>query len=258
MNYEMQNNPFVELKTMIRMMVGMNIYRIQRDGEGLYPPFKIPEADKSALSVMYSQFEEVWRDTYEDNPYAIFTGGQVVEGINSEITIHVNNLENIVNVTYSILTEEGHIPITYPMQVKMQVVINHPLTSGVLYIEAIGEREDIETVHEGTIVHLSRKYPALPKMWNHVKSGLRMQMKQAQNMEWIDDEQYHQWNEAIEEQRLMLYIHDEEAMNFPSVVMYSGELEQDGRNVQNRATATLMEPAFTFRHDKYEPFETII
>lgn len=253
-----KQDPFDALKTLIRTMIPYNIYRIQRGGKGLYPPYDLLEADREPLSMMYKQFEKTWVESYEENPYAIISNGQAVTGVNSEITIHVNNVENIVNVTYSIQTAEDQLPITYPIQLEMQVKIDHPLTNGILYMETISEIENLETIHEGTIIRLSPKYTALPQMWNDIRKGMKQHMQHAYVEQWIEKNEYNYWDKAIADRRLMLYVRDEEALNFPSVVIFSGELAQDGRNVRNRATATLMEPAFTFRHDRYEPFETIV
>lgn len=250
----MHNDPMALITALAERLIPKGIYRIQREGLSLYPDAPMSSHDRAIVQILYQQFEAVWEDTYTDNPYNVLTNGIFVKGKNSELTFHVNPLEQVIYANYNI-EQEGTEAIGYPISIIATVKTERPLISNILYFEALGAMENVNTFYDSTVDYYAKQYPQVVNVWAHLKQSLYTELSRGFDQDLMTKDELDIWTQGLQQNEVVLHVVDEQACQFPTVSIFSDNYTIDDRNYKSKASASLMEGAFMFRYDRYTPFK---
>lgn len=247
------------LETLAQIAIPEGIYRIQRNELASYPK-PIPEASRDTIDMLYNQFEQTWIDTYDTNPYAVLTNGRLITGDNSELTFHLNPLERICYVNYNIQSANNEVDaIGYPLSIPMtNPISDRPLIDNMLYLEALGKKENIACFYTGNILYYEKDYPIIPAVWKQIKQQLANQLEEGYRLDVITDNEWAKWSNGLEHNEMIVNLHDPNVMDMPSISVYGEDVDQEDEPYATQATLGLVDAAFLFRHKQYKPFAKLL
>lgn len=247
------------LETLAQLLIPNGIYRVQRNGLATYPN-ELPDNSKDVVEELYQTFEQIWEDTYDNNPYAFMTNGQRINGENSELTFHFNPLEGMIYINYNIQSEDPNMDaIGYPLTIPMTKTLrDRPLTDSLLFLEALGQKEHIDCFYSGNILYYKKEYPVVSIVWNRIKDSLMREVETGYKRTSISEDEWQAWKIGLDKNEMIVNVKDANVMNMPSISVYGDDAKVDGKEYATQATIGLIEAAFMFRHDRYTAFSELI
>lgn len=248
-------DPFALITAIAEFLVPRGIYRVRRENFAVFPDLPLLPHEEDVIKMWYTHFEATWADTYADNPYNFMTNGRVLEGVDSELTFHLNTMESVLYVSYGILNADGVTTFSYPLTLRANIKSENVLIDAVLYFEAIGDIEQETAFYDSNVYQLDNKYPMTVLIWKELTTAIDNELQFTYKQDMITKEERDIWRNGIAANHFILNVRDRDSFDLPTISIYSNEQAIDGKDYDVRANITLMEAAFQFRYETYQPFD---